>query len=121
MARLNDAKFIPADPNTPHDMTLEINGVKTVLWLREADAKPDPACPGAARRMFTLTATVPNGKVAIQDDDGIPITRRCATGYEITGAFAQGDRIAVAIRVAATPPLGARYRFIIATGKLPVA
>ena len=56
--------------------------------------------------------------IAVLGEGRLPATRRCAVGYEIAGAFTQGDSIAVAIRVRANPPLGARYRFIVATAKI---
>ncbi len=111
---LPDAKALDA-----RRMRLMFNSREVAVKLVEKIAEPDPDCKGAERRMLSLTLTDLHQTVVIQNDDSIPLTRRCATSYQIAGAFTYADRMAVIIRVQGTRELEPRYRFIAATARIP--
>lgn len=111
------AAFVPAGPAGAHRFKLTVNGLLTELTLVEKVADSSPVCGGPSK-MFELDARNRYGRRGLQDDDHVPLSRACATGYAMTGVFVQGDRVAVIVKVTAKPRLSRGFRFIAVTGKL---
>jgi predicted secreted protein len=68
-------------------------GEPSTLVLEEIPQSPDPSCEGLIERKvsFRLRFTERNGKLAnevVHDDEHIPQSRRCVSGYRLGGVVA---------------------------------